>query len=147
MSSWNLFIPAAVAAGVAAWGAFDPRAQLFGKAVSSAGNACALTFDDGPNPAVTPRLLSLLEKNHVSATFFLLGKYVEQNEGLTAEIAANHVIGNHTHTHPNTLFLSRKQIVDELNRCDNAIFKATGRRGACVRPPFGFRGPQFYSAA
>jgi peptidoglycan/xylan/chitin deacetylase (PgdA/CDA1 family) len=147
MDAWALLVPAA-ATGLGAWGAFHPRSQLFGQAVSSVGNACALTFDDGPNPAVTPRLLSLLERHNVRATFFLLGKYVEQNPGLAAEIAArNHVIGNHTHTHPNTLFFSRRQIMDELSRCEDAVFKAAGRRSACVRPPFGFRGPQFYSAA
>lgn len=148
MYPWNLVIPAAGATGLCAWGAFHPKAQLFGTAISNAGNACALTFDDGPNPAVTPRLLSLLERHGIRATFFVLGKYVDQNPGLAAEIVEkNHVIGNHTYAHPNTLFFTSRQIVDELARCEDAIFKATGGRSACVRPPFGFRGPQFYSAA
>ena len=147
MEAWNLLIPAA-ATGLCAWGAFHPRSRLFGPVVSSAGNACALTFDDGPNPSITPRLLSLLDRHDIPATFFLLGKYVRQDPSLAAEIAAGrHVIGNHTYAHPNLLFFSRGRIEDELNRCEDAIVKATGRRSACVRPPFGFRGPQFYSAA
>jgi len=148
MQVWTLFPPIAAVAGLGAWGAFHPKSQLFGPAVSTAGNSCALTFDDGPNPAITPRLLSLLERHGVQATFFVLGKYVRENRRLTAEIEArNHVIGNHTYAHPNTLFFSRQQIVDELSRCEDAILKATGRRSECVRPPFGFRGPQFYAAA
>jgi peptidoglycan-N-acetylglucosamine deacetylase len=147
MKAWNLLIPAAAATGLGAWGAFHPKSRLFGPAVSSMGNACALTFDDGPNPSITPRLLSILEKHHVTATFFVLGKYVDENPGLAAEIVArNHVIGNHTYTHPNTLLLTQRQIVDELNRCQEAIFKAVARHSSCVRPPFGFRGPQFYPA-
>jgi peptidoglycan/xylan/chitin deacetylase (PgdA/CDA1 family) len=145
---WNLVIPAAGATGVCAWGALHPRSQLFGPVICSAGNACALTFDDGPNPAVTPRLLSLLERYGIRATFFVLGKYVDENPGLAKEISGrNHVIGNHTYGHPNMLFFTAQRIVDELTRCEDSIFKATGRHGACVRPPFGFRGPQFYWAA
>src|SRR5262249_52463893 len=88
------------------------------------------------------------EKHDIRATFFVLGKYVQQDPGLTAEIAArNHVIGNHTFAHPNTLFMGRQSILDELNRCEETIVKATGRRSQCVRPPFGHRGPQFFSAA
>jgi len=147
MNAWNFLVPAAAATGLGAWGAFHPRSSLFGPTVSSAGNSCALTFDDGPNPSMTPRLLALLEKHHVRATFFVLGKYVEANRGLTAEIAArDHAIGNHTYGHPSTLFFTRQHIVDELHRCEEAIFRAVGRSSLCVRPPFGFRGPQFHWA-
>jgi len=147
MNAWNFVIPAATAMGFGAWGAFHPKARLFGPVVASAGNSCALTFDDGPNPSTTPKLLAILEKHRVKATFFVLGKYVQANPGLAAEIAARkHVVGNHTYAHPNMLFYTRQQIVDELNRCEDAISKATGGRSACVRPPFGFRGPQFYWA-
>ncbi len=112
------------------------------------GRACALTFDDGPNPRVTPQLLTLLEKHNVPATFFVIGKYVEQHRGLTAEIAAaGHSIGNHTYGHPNLLFFPRRRILHELNRCNDAVCEATDCQTSSVRPPFGFRGPQFYPAA
>jgi len=78
----------------------------------------------------------------------VLGKYVDQCPALAAEIvAANHAIGNHTYNHPSLLFFTRRQIIEELNRCEDAVFRATGRHSSCVRPPFGFRGPQFHSAA
>jgi peptidoglycan/xylan/chitin deacetylase (PgdA/CDA1 family) len=148
MNPLEIVIPAVAAAGVPAWAAMHPRSQLFGATVCHAGNSCALTFDDGPNARVTPKLLALLEKHRVYATFFVLGKYVEQYPELTAEIAAaGHAIGNHTFAHPSLLFFSQQQIFNELRRCATAVSAATGRHMNLVRPPFGFRCPQFHSAA
>src|SRR5438309_2244571 len=122
MNPWAIIIPVTAAVGLPAWAAFHPRSQLFGATLCNVGTACALTFDDGPNPRVTPQLLRLLEKYRVPATFFVLGKYAEQHRGLTAEImAAGHTIGNHTYRHPSLVFFTRAQIVDELKRCDDAV--------------------------
>ncbi len=148
MNASEIILPAVAGGGLAAWGTFHPRSQIFGKVVRRAGSGCALTFDDGPNPQVTPRILALLEKHQIQATFFVLGKYVSQYPDLTSEIAArNHAIGNHTFGHRSLVFFSTRRIVDELNRCDEAVFQATGKRTECVRPPYGFRGPQFFRAA
>jgi peptidoglycan/xylan/chitin deacetylase (PgdA/CDA1 family) len=147
VNPWSLIIPAVAGAGLSAWGTFHPRSRLFGPVVTSIGSACALTFDDGPNPRVTPRLLSLLDKYEVPATFFLLGKYVRAYPEIAAEVAArDHALGNHSYDHPSFVFFTRKAIIDELNKCGDAILDATGRRPDSVRPPFGFRGPQFRSA-
>ena len=148
VNALTALIPTIAAGGTAAWGAFHPRSQLFGRIIRSAGDRCALTFDDGPNPQVTPRLLALLEKYRVPATFFVLGKHVMEHPTLVAEIAdRNHAIGNHTFAHRSLVFFGRQRIVDELKHCDDVVFRATGKRTTCVRPPFGFRGPQFFSAA
>jgi peptidoglycan-N-acetylglucosamine deacetylase len=147
---WSAGVAAtAVAAGVGSWGAVSPSSQLFGKSLRHTGKPddIALTFDDGPNPKITPRLLDLLDRHHVKATFFLIGRYVRACRALTAEIAARgHAIGNHTETHPNLLWMGRASIEDELQKCREAIESATGHPPVWMRPPFGFRGPQLQAA-
>ena len=105
MNVWSILGPAAgVAAGVGLWGAVSPTAELFGPTIhrTPRRSTIALTFDDGPNPALTPQLLALLERHSVRATFFLVGRWARACPGLVREIAARgHEIGNHTETHPN----------------------------------------------
>ena len=79
MNPWLIAAPttlAAAAAGIAAYGAVYPRSQLFGATVSRTDSPrkLALTFDDGPNPAITPKLLDLLDRFNARATFFVIGK-------------------------------------------------------------------------
>lgn len=132
-------------AGVASWAAVSPSAPIFGPVLRHTGSesVIALTFDDGPNPAFTPALLDLFDRHGARASFFMIGRHVRTNPALAAEVAARgHAIGNHTDTHPNLMWLPPGRIRDELNRCQDAIFQATGRQPAWMRPPFGFRGPQ-----
>ena len=137
----------AAGAGAVAWGAVAPRSQLFGSTIRRTGRSdtVALTFDDGPNPALTPRLLRLLDENHVRATFFLIGRYVRECPSLVQEIAAaGHTIGNHTDSHPNLFWLTSSRIAEELSRCQDAIEQACGQRPVWMRPPFGIRGPHLF---
>jgi peptidoglycan/xylan/chitin deacetylase (PgdA/CDA1 family) len=139
---------AALAAGVAAWGAFSSASQIFGPTVRHTGraNTIALTFDDGPNPDVTPRLLDLLDRHHARATFFLIGRHARACEALVLEIASRgHSIGNHTDTHPNLIWMAPMQIEAELLRCGEAIESVTGHPLHWMRPPYGFRGPQLHT--
>ena len=133
------------AGGVFAWAAMAPSAQLFGATLRHTGDpqTMALTFDDGPNPAVTPGLLELLERYNARATFFLTGRHARAFPGLAKEIAERgHTAGNHTETHPKLTFLSPRRIAEELDHCDEAITSATGKAIRWMRPPYGFRGPQ-----
>jgi peptidoglycan/xylan/chitin deacetylase (PgdA/CDA1 family) len=147
MNPWLIGVPAAVAAGMAGitlYGGGFPRAQLFGTAVwhTPAANKLALTFDDGPNPAITPKLLELLAKHNAKATFFMVGKFVRECPSLAKEIAAQgHAIGNHTDTHPNLLFCGRRETREELQRCSEAIQQAIWATPRWFRPPFGLRSP------
>ena len=134
----------AAAAGIGAWGAVAPWSELYGPTVrhtSSAGKI-ALTFDDGPNPAVTPKLLELFERHSVRATFFLIGKFARACPDLVKEISAQgHTLGNHTDSHARLIFHSRMGIREELVRCQEAIASATGAPPVWMRPPYGYRSP------
>lgn len=137
-------IAACAAMGAFAWGAFAPWSQLFGRTVRFTDDprSVALTFDDGPNPAITPSLLELLDRHSAKATFFLIGRYAAAEPALVREIAdRGHTIGNHTQTHPNLAFLSLTGLQKELQECDDSIATILGRRPEWMRPPFGARGP------
>ena len=141
---------AGLGAGVALYGAQYPTAQLYGHTVCrfpAARGKLALTYDDGPNPAYTPRLLDLLDAYGAKATFFLIGRWAEREPGLVREVVARgHAIGNHTTTHPTMPLHGAARIRDELQRCRGAIEEAgvelsTIDGAALMRPPFGRRRP------
>jgi peptidoglycan/xylan/chitin deacetylase (PgdA/CDA1 family) len=132
------------AAGITAYGAVFPRSQLFGPTVchTNSPHRLAVTFDDGPNPAITPKLLNLLDRYHARATFFLIGRFARECPELAKEVLARgHALGNHTETHPNLFWLGQTQIRGELGRCNDAISDATGAPPEWFRPPFGMRNP------
>jgi peptidoglycan/xylan/chitin deacetylase (PgdA/CDA1 family) len=136
---------AAAAAGIAAWGVVAPSSELFGPTLryTASSRKIALTFDDGPNPAVTPRLLELFDRYSVRATFFMIGKFVRACPELVKEICARgHLIGNHSDTHANLIFRSRAGIRGELARCQDAIAAVThAEPPRWMRPPYGYRSP------
>jgi peptidoglycan/xylan/chitin deacetylase (PgdA/CDA1 family) len=146
MNPWLIGAAGALgtAAGITAYGAAFPHAQVFGPTVcrTNSPRRLAITFDDGPNPAITPKLLDLLQQHHAHATFFLIGRFVREYQELVREIAARgHAIGNHTETHPNLFWFGQSQIRIELSRCSDAIQSATGQLPKWFRPPFGMRNP------
>jgi peptidoglycan/xylan/chitin deacetylase (PgdA/CDA1 family) len=142
--------PAAIAVGAAAYGARYPTAQIFGRTIFrlDSPRKLAITFDDGPNPAITPRLLDVLGRYEARATFFVIGQFAHACRDLLQEIVARgHTIGNHTETHPNLLFLGPRGVRDQIRRCDDAIASALGTRAKWFRPPFGMRNPWLAAAA
>lgn len=122
-----------------------PTAQWFGRTFTGSGRhsrEIALTFDDGPNDVHTPRLLEVLAKHNVQATFFMIGRYVELFPDVAREVAqSGHVIGNHTFTHPNLIFTSGLQTRIQLQECDRALSTTIGPHSSLFRPPFGGRLP------
>jgi peptidoglycan/xylan/chitin deacetylase (PgdA/CDA1 family) len=127
-----------------------PASQVFGEALIAPRRAgeLALTFDDGPNPAWTPRLLDILATHDVRATFFLVGRFAEAEPELVRRIAkAGHLIGNHSWSHPNLAFTACGHVRDELQRTSDTLAQITGQRVGYFRPPFGARRPCVLDAA
>jgi peptidoglycan/xylan/chitin deacetylase (PgdA/CDA1 family) len=107
-----------------------------------------LTFDDGPNPEATPRILETLRRHNVRATFFLLGRHVQQWPGLVRELAAEgHQVGNHGYTHRRLHFAGPAQSFAELREGTLAIADAAGVAPRFFRAPHGFRSPFVAAAA
>lgn len=98
----------------------------------------ALTFDDGPHPVFTKKLLKLLSDHGVNATFFVVGKQVEKYPQLVkAIVSEGHEVANHSWSHRRMPTLSGKEIVHELDRTRDLLSQITGRRGNLFRPPGG----------
>ncbi|MEQ1473385.1 MAG: polysaccharide deacetylase family protein [Candidatus Acidiferrum sp.] len=140
----------AAAAGTVAYGAAHPHSSLFGPIVwrTNSPRKLAITFDDGPNPKITPELLDLLAAHKARATFFVIGRFARECPELVGEIARRgHVVANHTENHVNLFWRSAAQIRRELQQCDEAISAATGAAPRWFRPPFGMRNPWVISEA
>jgi peptidoglycan-N-acetylglucosamine deacetylase len=122
-----------------------PTGQWYGKTftgLARLSRQIALTYDDGPNDPYTPRLLEVLARHSVHATFFLIGRYVQQSPEIVREIVqAGHVVGNHTFTHPLLTFKSETEIKQQLSECRAALQDAIGEPSNLFRPPFGGRRP------
>ncbi|MGC8832801.1 MAG: polysaccharide deacetylase family protein [Armatimonadota bacterium] len=98
----------------------------------------ALTFDDGPHPAYTPKLLDILDRYGVKATFFVVGMMARRYPNLVKEEAAKgHVVGNHTYHHVDLTKLSEEEIADEIQRCDAVLKRILGKQPRYFRPPGG----------
>jgi peptidoglycan-N-acetylglucosamine deacetylase len=136
-----------VVAGALAHGTFHRNSPLFGRALGmlprAAGpRAVALTFDDGPNPEATPRVLDALAACDARATFFLLGRHVERWPALARRVAAEgHTVGNHGWHHRKLHRASPAFVRRDLSMGHDAIAEATGSAPRYFRAPHGFRAP------
>jgi len=103
----------------------------------------ALTFDDGPHPVHTARLLDTLAELGVPATFFVVGKDVDANPALVARMARDgHELGNHTYRHRYLPLARSRSVEHELRATDQAIVRAAGVVPKVARPPWGGRSPR-----
>lgn len=102
-----------------------------------------LTFDDGPHPDHTLKILDILDAYQIKAVFFMIGKNVEENPGIAKEVASRgHQVGIHSHSHSlNFGVLGSKKLKEELVVCANMIETATGIIPHLFRPPFGVTNP------
>jgi peptidoglycan/xylan/chitin deacetylase (PgdA/CDA1 family) len=136
---------AATAVTAAGYQTMSPTGQWYGRTFATGirgSKQIALTYDDGPNDPHTLNLLDLLAKHNVRATFFMIGRYVQQRPDIACAVAqAGHVIGNHTFSHPQLIFESAARTRTQLLDCHQALEDAIGKHSNLFRPPFGGRRP------
>jgi peptidoglycan/xylan/chitin deacetylase (PgdA/CDA1 family) len=98
----------------------------------------AMTFDDGPSATLTPKLLDILAAHHIKATFFVLGEMVAEHPEILARAAGEgHEIASHSWSHPNLAKMSQEGVRSQLQRTDDEIKTAAGKRPTLFRPPYG----------
>lgn len=98
----------------------------------------SLTFDDGPNPETTPRLLDILKEKGVKATFFMLGQNVVKYESVVKRVAEEgHEVASHSYSHPQLTSVDAQRVKDEVQHTDKAIYHAIGKIPTDFRPPYG----------
>ena len=124
-----------------------PRSRLLGPNITRLPapqrREFALTFDDGPDPGVTPRVLDLLDGHGVQATFFCIAQRAQAQPALLREIVARgHDVQNHSHTHRHTFSLSGPAALRrEIQRAQEVLTELSGQRPHCFRAPAGLRNP------
>jgi peptidoglycan/xylan/chitin deacetylase (PgdA/CDA1 family) len=106
--------------------------------VHADGPYIAMTFDDGPSAANTPRLLDMLKQRKIHATFFFVGQCVQENPEIVKRIVAEgHEIGNHSWSHPDLARMSEASVQNEIQKTNDAIVAACGQSPKVMRPPYG----------
>ena len=145
--TWKVLIFLLLAYAVTlGWGVFDIGSQFFmptfwrGKK-----GEVSFTFDDGPDPEVTPKVLDVLREANVKAAFFVIGRNAEKHPKLLKQILdEGHVVGNHTYNH--AYVFSKAAAEKQVTEGQDAIEKVIGKKPNYFRPPFGVMTPEIASA-
>lgn len=137
--------------GLFSWGVFDIRLGFFipviVKSTKPTPKTIALTFDDGPTP-YTLEVLDLLQHYQAKATFFCIGKQIEQYPAIAQRILAEgHTLGNHSYSHPHSMgFLSAAKVKAEIQKCTTVMQEILQFQTPFYRPPFGITNPHIAKA-
>jgi peptidoglycan-N-acetylglucosamine deacetylase len=137
---------AALALALIAWAVFNVNSSFWARTLwrsPTPVKAVALTFDDGPDPEFTPRVLDLLREKGVQAAFFCVGSRVREHPALAKQIAdEGHLLGNHSDSHAMWINFSwRRRLREEISACNTAIEQAAGVKPRLYRAPHGFKNP------
>ena len=145
--SWKIAC-GGVLAGAALYGAWERTqwctSQFWGstRAHGPVAGEMALTFDDGPNDRYTQQVLERLSQAGARATFFFIGEHARRLPWLVRRVAeAGHVVGNHTLSHRNLVWLRSREIRREVEECSKVLEDAMGAPVRYFRPPYGKRRP------
>ncbi len=127
----------------------DARKSAFDSTANQSGaGTIYLTLDDGPDPDTTPRILDILRRSAVPATFFVIGKRAEQHpEILRRMIAEGHSVQNHSYAHDRRPPPLAAQVEDDMARAAKALESITGVAPRCYRPPYGDTSTAVFEAA
>lgn len=151
-SYYWLLVPLHVFIGLCVYGSIRIEADFYFRSVhtvsAAADKALCLTFDDGPHPEVTPRILDILNARQIPAVFFVIGKNIQGREAILQRmIAEGHQIGNHSYSHHALFDLQTPAaMAGEIRRTNALIEAVTGRKVTLFRPPYGVTNPMLASA-
>jgi uncharacterized protein (TIRG00374 family) len=146
-AGWAFFALVCLLVLIWAWASFTPNSPLFGKVLTGRGThdrVLALTFDDGPSPEWTPRVLDALRASGARATFFVLGRHAEEHPDLIRRMSEEgHEIASHGYDHALLTFASQADVEQQLERTERSLETALGKRPRprLFRAPHGFRNP------
>ena len=133
-----LFISVFAQESIDAWSSFDKSDGVYAR-VTTNDKVVALTFDDGPHPYLTPKILDILDKYNAKATFFVVGKMAQYYSDTLKDIARRgHEIGNHTLTHLPESKENCSELKEEILETEDIIFKLTAKKTLLFRPPTGY---------
>lgn len=109
---------------------------------------CALTFDDGPDDVIMPKILDVLKKNNVNASFFLIGNKVKRLSSVVKAASDDgNLVLSHSYSHPELSKLTKEDIKKQIELTENSIYEVTGKRPKIIRPPYGDLNDTVISAA
>jgi peptidoglycan/xylan/chitin deacetylase (PgdA/CDA1 family) len=131
---------------VIAYGSWKIQANYFITSINKGkSKSISLTFDDGPDPEYTPKILDILQKYNLKATFFVIGKKAELYPELLKRMdAEGHCIGNHSYSHSYFIaFYTSKALRKDIGRCNEVITQIIGKKPVYFRPPFGVTNPNY----
>lgn len=144
-SIFYLLIPFFFYTSFTIWGTFSIDSQFYTHVICNfdTENEIALTFDDGPNPETTEKILDILKYHQIKASFFCVGTQIEKYPEIFQRIVnEKHTIGNHTWSHHNFFaFLSYKKVLQEIVKTNAYIYKYTNKSTILFRPPVGILNP------
>lgn len=143
---WVVVILVVVVVLFGVWASADVGSNIYLKTICKASTdrrVVALTFDDGPDEQMTPKVLDVLKRHNIKATFFLVGAKVESHPHIVRQmVEQGHIVANHTYSHSGLFPLSSaRKVEQEVRRCNDAISAAVGVRPRLFRPPFGVTNP------
>ncbi len=149
-SAWVALLLLASLLGLVAWGSLSPRLQLFGDVLISVPEAhgkVALTFDDGPDPRITPRVLDLLRDREAGATFFVIGERAAKHPELIERmVREGHTVGLHSRDHHRAYaLLPPKKVVEDIAFCQQVVKDAGAPDAVWFRPPVGQTSPRTFA--